>query len=195
MKKLFTLILIVVCSHTFAQDSLKTFNYFRNKTTASGMEVLGGWAIANIGVGAVGWNTTNSLEGRYFYQMNVLWNTANFGAALIGYTNTQNNKNKKLTAAETLREQQKIEKIFLINRILDVAYVGAGVYLKVAGDSRNSDIMKGYGSSIILQGTFLFIFDGIMYSAEKRNGSKLRAFLEKHPVTFDGRRVGIIFNM
>jgi hypothetical protein len=195
MKKLFTIILIIACSHTYAQDSLKTFNNNRTSITSTGMEVLGGWAIANIGVGAIGWNTAGSNEARYFYQMNILWNTVNFGAALIGYTGTQNNKNKKLTAAETLKQQQKIERTFLINGGLDVAYLGTGLYLKLTGDSRNSPIRKGYGSAILLQGTFLLIFDGIMYNAEKHNGSKLRHFLEKNPVTFDGRRVGIIFNM
>jgi hypothetical protein len=76
-----------------------------------------------------------------------------------------------------------------------VAYIGVGTYLKLAGDSRNSPIMKGYGSSILIQGGFLLIFDGLMYHAEKGNGTKLRQFLEKHPVTFDGKRVGMVFNM
>jgi hypothetical protein len=56
-------------------------------------------------------------------------------------------------------------------------------------------MMKGYGESILMQGGFLLIFDGLMYKSEKANGSKLRNFLEKHPISFDGRRVGIIFNM
>jgi len=34
-----------------------------------------------------------------------------------------------------------------------------------------------------------------MYHAEKGNGTKLRNFLEKHPITFDGKRVGMVFNM
>jgi hypothetical protein len=195
MKKLFTIILIITCTHAYAQDSLKTFNNNRTKITGTGMEVLGGWAIANIGVGAIGWNAAGSNEARYFYQMNILWNTVNFGAALIGYSGAQNNKNKKLTAAESLKQQQKIEKIFLINGGLDVAYIGTGLYLKLTGDSRNSPIRKGYGESILLQGGFLLIFDGIMYHAEKSNGGKLRHFLEKNPITFDGRRVGIILNM
>ena len=159
------------------------------------MAVLGSWGVANLGVGAIGWSSSRSNESRYFYQMNTIWGSANFVTALIGYTGLQNNKKKHLTAAETLKEQEKIEKIFLVNGAFDIAYIGTGLYLKLAGDSRNSPIMKGYGESILLQGGFLLIFDGLMYKAEKQNGSKLRHFLEKNPITFDGRKVGIIFNM
>lgn len=159
------------------------------------MEVLGGWGLVNIGTGAIGWTSSTSKEAGYFYQMNVAWGSVDFITALLGYSGTQRYKNKTLTAAQTLALQKRIEKIFLINGAFDVAYIGTGLYLKLAGDSRNSPIMKGYGESILMQGGFLLIFDGLMYRSEKANGSKLRNFLEKHPITFDGRRVGIIFNM
>jgi hypothetical protein len=41
----------------------------------------------------------------------------------------------------------------------------------------------------------LLLFDSSMYSAQRHNGNKLRSFLAKNPVTFDGRRVGIIYAM
>lgn len=187
--------LILLCSHAFAQDSLKIYNKSRINITSSGMEVLGGWGILNLGTGAIGWSNSKSPEPRYFFEMNTIWGAANFGAALIGYGGLQKQRKKNLTAAETLEEQKKIEKIFFINGVLDVAYIGTGLYLKLAGDSRHSPIMKGYGESVLMQGGFLLIFDGVMYHAEKNNGSKLRSFLEKHPITFDGKRVGMIFNM
>jgi hypothetical protein len=195
MKKVLTVVLILFCSHAFGQDSLKIYNKSRINITSSGMEVLGGWGILNLGTGAIGWSNSKSPETRYFFEMNTIWGAADFGAALIGYGGLQKQRKKNLTAAETLEEQKKIEKIFFVNGVLDVAYIGTGLYLKLAGDSRNSPIMKGYGESVLMQGGFLLIFDGIMYHAEKNNGSKLRSFLEKHPVTFDGKRVGMIFNM
>ncbi|HTD99757.1 MAG TPA: hypothetical protein VK668_10735 [Mucilaginibacter sp.] len=195
MKKLFTLLLIIVCSHAFAQDSLKTFNADRIRTTANGMAILGGWGVANLGVGAIGWSGSTTPQSRYFYQMNVIWGAADFGAALLGYAGTQKYKKKTLTATETIREQNRIEKVFFVNGCFDVAYLGVGTYLTLAGNSRNSPIMKGYGTSILMQGGFLLLFDGLMYKAEKGNGTKLRAFLEKHPISFDGRRIGITFNM
>lgn len=216
MKKLCTLLLLIISCHAFAQqDSLKAYNAERVRITSNGMEYLGGWGLLNLGTGAyMNWGTgsktiTITVDGnqvpsrvssispelKYFAQMNTIWGSANFLTALIGYTGQQNNKNKKLTAAQTLQQQERIQKIFKINMYFDVAYLGAGTYLKLVGDSRNSPIMKGYGESVLLQGGFLLLFDGLMYHAEKTHGTKLRNFLEKHPMTFDGKRVGIIFNM
>jgi hypothetical protein len=195
MKNVFTVILILACCGASAQDSLKSFNYSRNRITTTGMTVLGSWAVANIGIGAVGWANSAGGSNKYFYQMDVLWNMVNLGAAIQGFTGAQKNKNKPFTAAESLKEQQKIEKIFLINGGLDIVYIGTGLFLKHRGDIRNSDQLKGYGSSIILQGAFLLLFDGTMYNAQRHSGSKLRRFLEKNPVTFDGRRIGLIYSM
>ena len=211
MKKTFTIFLIVFCTSAFAQDSLKYFNKLRINTTSSGMEVLGSWGIINLGTGAIwGWNSKNvttyanlggtqvstskgiSREGQYFFQMNTIWGAVDFGTALIGYAGIQKYRKKILSAAETLEQQKKLEKIFLINGALDIAYLGTGTYLKLVGDSRHSPIMRGYGESILMQGGFLLIFDGLMYHAEKSNGTKLRNFLEKHPISFDGHRVGTV---
>jgi len=195
MKKVFTVILILAWCGAFAQDSLKSFNYSRHQITTTGMEVLGSWAIANIGVGAVGWANSAGGSNKYFYQMDVLWNLVNLGAAIQGFTGAKKNESNLFTPAESLKEQQKIEKIFLINGGLDVVYIGAGLFLKHRGDIENSDQLQGYGSSIILQGAFLLLFDGTMYNAQRHNGGKIKRFLEKNPVTFDGRRVGMIYNM
>ena len=127
--------------------------------------------------------------------MNTAWGAVNFGTGLLGYASAQKYKKKNLTAAETLARQEKMEKIFLINGALDIGYIGTGLYLKLAGDSRHSPIMRGYGSSILMQGGFLLLFDGLMYKSEKSNGTGLRNFLEKHPVSFDGRRVGTVISI
>ena len=214
MKKIFTILLILFCTHAFAQDSLKYFNNLRINTTSSGMKILGGWGIINVGTGAIwGWNSKNttvysnlggsqvatskgiSREGQYFFQMNTIWGAVNFGTGLLGYANIQKYRKKTLTAAEALEQQKRIEKIFRINAYLDIAYLGTGAYLKLVGDSRKSPIMKGYGESILMQGGFLLIFDGLMYHAEKGNGTRLRNFLEKHPISFDGHRVGTVISL
>ncbi len=214
MKKALVIILVLFCTSAFAQDSLKYYNNLRVNTTSSGMKVLGSWGIVNLGTGAIwGWNSNRtttyidlngapiitsksiSSEGQYFFQMNTIWGAADFGIALLGYASVQRDRKKNLTAAETLKQQKKIEKIFLINGALDIAYLGTGAYLKLAGDSRKSPIMKGYGESILMQGGFLLIFDGIMYHAEKGNGTRLRNFLEKHPISFDGHRIGTVITM
>jgi len=215
MKKAIIIILVVLfCTSVFAQDSLKYYNNLRINTTSSGMKALGSWGILNLGAGAIwGWNgkkttiyidlsgtqvtssKTISQEGQYFFQMNTIWGAADFGIAMLGYVGVQKYRRKNLNAAETLEQQKKLEKIFLINGALDIAYLGTGTYLKLAGDSRKSPIMKGYGESILMQGGFLLIFDGIMYHAEKGNGNRLRNFLEKHPISFDGHCISTVITM
>ncbi len=195
MKKFFTLFLIAISFTAFAQDSLKTYNYTRNSITKTGMEVLGSWAIVNIGAGAVGWADSKGGSNKYFYQMNTIWGAANLGAAILGFTSTQKNKNKVLTPTESLVAQQKIEKTFLINGGLDVVYISAGIFLNNRGNTRNSAKLRGYGSSIIIQGVFLLLFDGTMYSAQRSHGNKLRNFLVKNPITFNGKSVGMIVNI
>jgi hypothetical protein len=97
------------------------------------MQVLGGWAAANIVVGGIGWASTNGTT-KYFHQMNAIWNVANLGVALLGYTATIKDKDHVYTPQESLEEQHKLEKLFLVNGALDFVYIGAGLYLKHRGD-------------------------------------------------------------
>lgn len=195
MKKTLPIILLLfACNTTYAQDSLQYYNQRRYQITTTGMKVLGSWAVANVAVGATGWATAHG-SAKYFYKMNTFWGGINLGAALLGYSGAQKNKGKQFTAAETIKEQKKIEKIFLINGGLDVAYIATGIYLGHRGDTKNDEKLRGYGTSVILQGSFLLLFDSIMYGTHHNNGSKLRKFLERNPVTFDGQKVGMIIKL
>lgn len=191
MKKIIVLLVLFVARQAYAQDSLKTFDQSRTNITATGMTVLGSWGVANIAVGAVGWANSKGGQNKYFYQMATIWGVANLGIAVLGYTGARGGAGKQLTAAESLKAQQKIERIFLINGGLDLVYIGSGILLKSRGDNRNSARLKGYGSSVIAQGVFLLLFDVTMYSTERHNGSKLRRFLEKNPIGFNGKTIGI----
>ncbi|MDB5004265.1 MAG: hypothetical protein JWQ34_2490 [Mucilaginibacter sp.] len=193
MKKILTLFLLFISINCLAQDSLQTLNFERNYIKNTGMQVLGSWAIANIAVDGICWASTNG-KTKYFHQMNAIWNVANLGAAILGYTDTINDKNKTYPPEESLKEQNKLEKIFLVNGGLDVIYIGAGIYLNHRGNMNNSDQCRGYGSAVILQGAFLLLFDATMYTSERRIGNKLRKFLIKNPITFDGQKVGMVIN-
>lgn len=191
MKKILVLFLFLISINCVAQDSLQTLNFGRNHIKNTGMQVLGSWAIANIAVGGIGWASTKG-KTKYIHQMNAIWNVANLGAAILGYTSTINDKNKTYTPEESLKEQNKLEKIFLVNGGLDVIYIGAGIYLNHHGNMNNSDQSRGYGSAVILQGAFLLLFDATMYTSERRVGNRLRKFLMKNPITFDGQKVGMV---
>jgi hypothetical protein len=193
MKKIFALLLLFISINCLAQDSLQTLNFNRNRIKNTGMQVLGSWATTNIVIGGIGWASTNGTT-KYFHQMNAIWNLANLGVAILGYTATIKDKDHIYTAQESLEEQHKLEKLFLVNGALDFVYIGAGLYLKHRGDTNNSDQNRGYGSAVILQGAFLLLFDATMYTTERNTGNKLRRFLAKNPITFDGQKVGMVVN-
>ncbi|MDO3643323.1 hypothetical protein [Mucilaginibacter sp. L3T2-6] len=192
MKNRLTVILLFISLIARGQDSLKYFNSMRYQITKTGMTVLGSWAIANIGVGAAGWGGSKGGQNKYFYQMTTFWGAANLGAAILGYTG---NKNKQLSAPETLKAQRKIQKIFLINGGLDLAYIGAGIYLNHRGITHGSAQLKGYGTALLPQGLFLLLFDGTMYATHRSNGNKLRRFFEKNPISFNGREIGMSISL
>jgi hypothetical protein len=177
MKQLFALILILVSTQVPAQDSLKSLNDSRNHMTLTGMKVLGTWGVVNMSVGAAGWGVANA------------------GIGLLGYMGAKRNLGKQLTAAESLKAQRAIEKIFLINGGLDFVYIGSGILLNIRGNSRDNAQLKGYGPSLIMQGIFLLLFDAAMYNAQRTNGNKLRGFLEKNTIIFNGNRIGIVYSL
>lgn len=185
--------LLIICSGVFAQDSLKVFNYNRISATQTGMTVLGSWGLANAGIGVAGLSSSKGGANKAFYRMTTIWGATNVFAALLG--TLQNDKDVSLDGFATLVAQKKIETKFLINGCVDIAYLGIGIYLKQRGDRKNFADLKGDGSAIIIQSVFLLVFDGTMYTTHKHNGNKLMRFLEKNPIGFTGKSVGINFNM
>ena len=138
------LILTTLISLSYAENA-DAKNELRN-----GMWALEGWALGNISVGLTGsLQSTDPLQSS-FHQMNAGWNVINAGLATGGLLS------KKPMSAPTLK------KIFLINAGLDLGYVLGGALLRQQGIKEN-DVQKiGWGNSIMLQGSFLFAFDGVM---------------------------------
>jgi hypothetical protein len=84
-----------------------------------------------------------------------------------------------------------MQNIFIFNAGLDVGYMAIGLYLmeRSKNASKNQDLLKGYGSSLILQGGFLFAFDLVMYFVHKSNAN-----LQMYPLmNGDGIGMGIRF--
>jgi len=160
MKSILLTLLFVLCTFSlvFAQE-LETFDFYKksNQINTTGMYVLGGWAVANIAGGAVGWsNSTGSTK--YFHQMNLFWNTVNLGIAGFALYNNLTDDFSMLSSNEMLLKHRKTENLYLINAGLDVVYIGTGFLLKHLSVSNlnKQDLLKGYGNSIILQGGFGF---------------------------------------
>lgn len=115
-----------------------------------GMWVLQGWGLGNMATGIPMAIASKDPQTTAFFQMNAGWNVVNVG----------------LASASLIRKKpidtQKFKRLFFVNAGLDVGYVTAGILLSRSGNINNDPQQVGFGNSIILQGTFLFVFDTFM---------------------------------
>lgn len=165
MKK--QLLVLTFLSLPFILDAQENYHHFFAKSMSAnnaGMAVLGGWAVANIATGAVGWSRTTG-SNMYFHQMNFFWNTVNLGIAGFALYSAAQMEPLRMSYQELMNEHNRYEKLYLINAGLDVLYMGTGFLLRhlSANNVKRGDLMMGYGNSVILQGGFLLLFDGVMY--------------------------------
>lgn len=139
---------------------------------------LGGYALANIAIGAVAAGQTQG-ETRAFHQMNVYWNLVNLGIAGAAAFSQRKQSGAGETLAQAVRQHENMKQVLLVNTGLDVSYVMGGLYLRQRGmaSERNGLADKaarqqGYGTSIMVQGGFLFAFDLVNYLLFKRRGDR-----------------------
>lgn len=196
MKKSIFFILFLTTYLSFAQDNfLVDFNEQRLKTDKTLMITLGSWSLANAAVSAYGWATTEN-EAKYFHQMNVMWSGVNLALAIPGYFKARKSDPSTFSFAKTWDDQERTEKVFMFNTALDVAYITSGFYLRsrAQSDPENYHRFRGFGNGIILQGSFLFLFDMtavIIHSRHKKR--KLSPFLEQISPSSNG--IGIQINL
>jgi len=170
------LLLLLVSGLTFGQEmqpDLLHYNQASLDQQRTAMFALGGWAVANIGVGLA---LRSSSEGntRRFHEMNAIWNVVNAGIAGISYYTYLQADPGGWDLATSLQKHQQFQKVLLFNTGLDVGYVLGGLYLteRAKRPGADADLFKGYGNSIMLQGGFLFVFDLANYFiATKLNGT------------------------
>ena len=139
---------------------------------------LGGFALANIAVGAVAAGQTSG-ETKEFYKMNVYWNLFNLGIAGAGLLDSRKHNTDTETLADAIRQHENMKQVLLINAGLDVAYVVGGGYLRERADTHpdKADQLRGYGKSIMLQGGFLLAFDLANYFIFRHRGDKQERLL------------------
>ncbi|TVR12803.1 MAG: hypothetical protein EA391_14790 [Balneolaceae bacterium] len=189
----FLLLQILFSGLLMAQPSepdLLQINQNRISMNSNGMLVLGGWAVSNIAIGAIGMTQTSG-NTKYFHQMNAAWNTVNLAIAGFGYYGLRN-QSPDIGLSETITEFHNFEKILLFNAGLDVGYMAMGAYLWERGIRTDSDRLRGYGQSMILQGAFLFVFDGILYFMSRAESSRLIESLNS--VQFTGSALSVTFS-
>ena len=184
-------ILLITSNFAFAQ----TEEYHRefNKINENLMLGLGSYAVGNFAISGAGYFSSEDEYTKHFHEMNVMWNTVNFGLALPGYLKAKKNAGD-WDAAEMERQQRKTQSIFLINSAVDIGYIATGMYLRGEAENRpdESDMFRGYGDSMVLQGSFLFAFDLVAYAIHKRHYNReADTFLNKVSVHSFGQGIGL----
>ena len=153
----------------------------RNTITRNAMIVLGGWAAANMATGFIVASQTTG-ETKYAWQMNALWNLVNGGLAVMGFLNARKSMAKKYDYSQNVAAQVAIEKLYALNLGLDFAYIASGFFLREKGTNetnvKSRDQLNGYGSSIIIQGAFLLLYDATILSLHHKNSVRLSKKIE-----------------
>lgn len=155
------------------------------------MTVLLAWSAANIVQGSI---SAGNLLGspHYFHQMNAYFNIVNLAVAGYGLFEVRNLMKKRISLYQNLRQQQKVESLLLLNSGLDLAYITTGLYLKERGTNHLNDKTKGYGGSLMLQGSFLLVFDIIQFVQHRQNGQLLNKYLGNLQLATTPNGVGLV---
>lgn len=178
---LITAIVLVTTMMVSAQTDGHEFSGFLQQHInhqKTGMIMLGSWGLANALTGGIGGLRANG-ENKYFHQMNLGWGLVNAAIAGFGYYSAARMGSDISGILDLLQANQSLQKTLLVNAGLDVAYMMGGLYLMER--SRRPDVnqerLKGFGKSIIMQGAFLLVFDGVMAWNFNRNGKEMIEFI------------------
>ena len=135
---------------------------------------LGSYAVSNFVLSGIGYATAEDESIKRFHEMNVMWNTVNIGLAVPGYLKAVRGGDE-MTFEEMLKVQRKTETIFLINGVLDVGYITAGLWMRKNSVNfpDQEALYMGYGNSLILQGGFLLLFDAYAYRVHHNHAKQL----------------------
>jgi hypothetical protein len=165
------LLITAAASHAPAEEfDLKQYARRTAEIQQAGMITLGSWAVANIAGNSALLVASDDYDD--FALMNLGWAGINLGLATIGYRGASIDAEPSLRSLS--RRQRRLEHAFLFNTGLDVGYVFAGLWLtELANRSDRSEQLAGFGSALIVQGSFLFAFDLVMYLIQGARGRAL----------------------
>ncbi|MEM9932921.1 MAG: hypothetical protein AAF824_04880 [Bacteroidota bacterium] len=185
--------LMILGNDAWAQtDILTNINEKRISLNKRHMYILGAWGSGNIIYGLIGRANTEGSR-KYFHEMNVFWNIVNLGLAGAGLYSAYSSTPDQFSLWETYAEQQKLEKILLVNGALNVSYILGGVLMQERAKriEKNRDRWKGYGKSLVLQGAFLLAFDSMQFIVHNQAQKELKVLLEH--LQFQGNSVSLHF--
>jgi len=189
MKKILLFAGLLLSQSIFGQvtNFQKEFNSINENLMLS----LGSYAVVNFAISGAAYFSSEDEYSKRFHEMNVMWNTVNIGLAIPGYIKARRGGGP-VTMAELVKAQKKTETIFLVNDVLDIGYIAAGIWMREVAPNQldQEDLFNGYGNSLILQGSFLLVFDAVAYFIHHSHGKELPA-LEKVSLSTSGEGVGL----
>jgi hypothetical protein len=120
--------------------------------------------------------------------MYALWGAVNLGIAGMGYMGARKEMNAHYDCAGMLHRYEANKRLFLLNAGLDVLYISSGVYLQEYAKNvrTDADTWRGFGKSVTMQGIFLLVFDGVMFSMHQHQDRKWYRMLNGICVTGNG---------
>lgn len=186
---LFSLIIVPAKAQRFVADdaAFTKLNTLRIKTNHTGMKILGAWGAANIVGGVTGALVATDKEWQSFHTMNALWGAVNLGIAGMGYLGARKEAKESMACGTMLNRYESGKRMFLLNAGLDVVYITSGAALVgYADDMNNPAEWRGFGKSIMMQGVFLFIFDGTMFALHQHQNKNWYKLLDGICVTGNG---------
>jgi hypothetical protein len=141
---------------------LPAWNTERLRTQGVGLSVLGGWAVTNLAVGAVGAALAQDDRVRWLFLGSLLWNTVNLGLSVAGLASQWGADPASFDAKQSLQASSSSATVYWINAGLDLAYLGTAAFLWQRGDGGGDARMVGIGQALLVQGAFLLVFDVVM---------------------------------
>jgi len=189
--KLKTTLFAVLCMAQSMSAQVADFQQEFQSINKDLMLGLGSFAVTNFVVSGIGYTTAQDESVQRFHEMNMMWNTVNLGLAVPGYLKARKST-ELMSLAEMTREQRKTERIFLVNSALDLGYIGAGAWMRSAAQNQSDQeaLFRGYGNSLIFQGSFLLAFDAFAYYMHHRHAKQLPE-LERVSVQMTGQGFGL----
>jgi hypothetical protein len=105
------------------------------------------------------------------------------------------NMARKINMKDVYSHQQKTEKILLLNTGLNAAYIFGGLYLNERGKRTNNVQSQGFGSSLLLQGGFLLVFDMVQYSLHRKQGKLLDNWFKNAQLGVTNNGIGLVYKL
>lgn len=133
----------------------------------------------------LGWGLLSTIAGsalqlnqksfwKQFGIQALLWGVIDAALAIFGIIGADKKGKRyvlgELGASDEQKEARSFYRILLINTCLDVGYIGLGVWLMQRFQARAD--RRGMGFGILIQGLWLFLFDGLV-SQEVRSDWKM----------------------